>query len=1612
MPPGQLREKIAEFLADFPPELVHIEAVQLSLEDVTQNYLVAVGGRSVYVAFMGTKQARDISTDLAFSHEAIWAEQELAGTASEAPSAHRGFLARSKAVPIQQLLALAQGSGRRLVLCGHSLGGAVAKLVGLQLLREAPEWPPPALRVVCFATPAVGNNALAGLVEAAGWGEYFKTYVLPEDQLMRMLRITQASISSMPAGASDSSSSSSKITEDVPGNSRPGGSTGRATHFHRSSRPASKPGAFKPAAGTGSAPAEAASPHTSSSSSSSTGGLGQLGAAVSSVGGVLLRPSARGTAKETLRRELRAEEATTPPLDASAMDINPAAAAAAAAAADASHVGLHQLPLSRAAAADAQGGVPAEAGQHTTTATAAGDAPASQLASPPPSPAAAAAAAAAAGPSATAGSRASSSSGMPVQNIGLVMQLHRRWMAYQLQQVSVFHPFGQYWFIACGGVCPLGDPSLAPDAPMQPEAAAWQEANPGVFSFHRMIAHRTRCLQLLARISAELATQGLMLPSVAAAAAGSGSGGDRGASIGSTTGGIRIDLPGSGSSSWQPAVQMGGVVPGMRVQAVAARPPLRSPAALLPAVGSSRPLLGLAGQPNLPNSSSQSDWSGSRGSGSGSVSSLFASGDTAVPTTNFDAADQAAAAAGRPAVSTSASVRRAALSFLPSRGSKVPEPTLQLVFRVQGFNLHMCRHIGLVAFGEQYRPALLVSHASGGGALQSLQEFVTPGLISGIDMPGLGSSSSEDASMAAGAAGGLGTRGSSSATDLQGSSSSSSSVWAPLSMLSPALNRLKQAAVAAAKAWEGERPKWRTPADSAEQLTLQVLLPASVVQQLAEAAAAAPRQQQQQSDLVLQLKSDFEVLSVPVQLQPHRVAVVGSSAGAATLLAALLSQSGAMQQHHQRQAAAAAGRATAAAGSGAAAGAVAGGRAAALQRWLPQPQRWIPAARRQQQQQGASYQAPQQSTEQQQQQQQPQPQPVQKLKAAASLAAAAGANVAASRLGTLSRQLLGRRGSVPGLGPEEEPLPKQMRTAAAAAAASSGSSSSMGSCEEGAGYAPAPMLLRTARDSRPGASAAGGNGSGWLASAAAVPTAPAATSLQDSAQQREQGTAAVVSGTSQSTVHGARQANSSITASHVQGSQQQPATAQLQRPASRMLLDRGFAGWGSSWRAGSSTARSTGGSIRSAAGLQGVVYCTLPLKRSLLPVPPSLPRPINSTLQQHTLARVLKRATQQLQQQAKGQGCGAGPGVLDGAGLMQRAARLAAGAAAGPAAVAGKAWTAVFGSSHSKDSDTTASYSSGQATAEWRGRGSDGIGTRGRVRKPAAAARKAAYPQQQLQQHGVRPSVGTAAVSAGSVVHTAGKPPSSPAGAAAGKRLKNRPQQRQPWDVLVLAITWDADLLQLLRHRAALAALAAAAAAAGVQLLPVLLVEGDEVLLSVPAADLRAAGLQHLAAQQQQQQQGVLDIEDAAAQLAAALHLPSVPLLRLPVQGLLSNSRVSSSGTADAGALLGGVGGLEQQQQLLVAVQRLEGQLAGLLQGPIGGAAAGVARQLVERQALAQAVMQAAVAAVSGRLNRQQLAVNLKRFSFPDQAVQAMRQGLTLLPPPTCAMPMACRVFV
>jgi hypothetical protein len=118
-----------------------------------------------------------------------------------------------------------------------------------------------------------------------------------------------------------------------------------------------------------------------------------------------------------------AEEATTPSLESTAMDVDTTSAAVAAAA-DAVQLLQHQSPS------------PSSAVLHSAADTAQNAASASitQGALIPPSQSGLLPAAAEGPVNASGGS--SSSSGMPVQNIGLVMQLHRRWMVYQLQQMG------------------------------------------------------------------------------------------------------------------------------------------------------------------------------------------------------------------------------------------------------------------------------------------------------------------------------------------------------------------------------------------------------------------------------------------------------------------------------------------------------------------------------------------------------------------------------------------------------------------------------------------------------------------------------------------------------------------------------------------------------------------------------------------------------------------------------------------------------------------------------------------------------------------------------------------------------------------------------------------------------------------------------------------------------------------------------------------------------------------------------------------------------------------------------------------------------------------------
>ena len=173
----------------------------VALTSLRRSYLLAEGPGALYVAFIGTKQPRDLLADVNAVQAPLWeaaapAHGERAASnvvdaaaAKRLPRCHRGFLTRARAIPIVHLYDEARRRRRRLVLCGHSLGGAVAAVSAVRLmlaLRALPGERPGGtaaddalamVRVISFAQPPVGDAALRQLVRSAGWEGLFRTVV-------------------------------------------------------------------------------------------------------------------------------------------------------------------------------------------------------------------------------------------------------------------------------------------------------------------------------------------------------------------------------------------------------------------------------------------------------------------------------------------------------------------------------------------------------------------------------------------------------------------------------------------------------------------------------------------------------------------------------------------------------------------------------------------------------------------------------------------------------------------------------------------------------------------------------------------------------------------------------------------------------------------------------------------------------------------------------------------------------------------------------------------------------------------------------------------------------------------------------------------------------------------------------------------------------------------------------------------------------------------------------------------------------------------------------------------------------------------------------------------
>lgn len=142
-------------LAYKEPDEIRAEAKRLGFDDVriiedpatgTQGFVAADDERA-YVVFRGTEEAKDLKTCFDFRR-----------TPAHGGSVHSGFKRSADSVRDQVRTALADiGGDKETVVCGHSLGGAVAELTALDLAKSGRE----VEGVHVFGAPRVGDKGFA-----------------------------------------------------------------------------------------------------------------------------------------------------------------------------------------------------------------------------------------------------------------------------------------------------------------------------------------------------------------------------------------------------------------------------------------------------------------------------------------------------------------------------------------------------------------------------------------------------------------------------------------------------------------------------------------------------------------------------------------------------------------------------------------------------------------------------------------------------------------------------------------------------------------------------------------------------------------------------------------------------------------------------------------------------------------------------------------------------------------------------------------------------------------------------------------------------------------------------------------------------------------------------------------------------------------------------------------------------------------------------------------------------------------------------------------------------------------------------------------------------------
>ncbi|CAK9863589.1 unnamed protein product [Sphagnum jensenii] len=174
---------------------IQFEKVHMSLDltDPPQRFMVAYSRDAIFIAFRGTETFADVSCDL-----------EIDGLARFQGRFHRGFFKRSKVFYVgqsPQLLMfelLRSDPQRRVILCGHSMGGAVSHMVLLRFLLENNMYNvlptayhteyPDSLISIAFGAPHVCDGETAKIInDNDNFNWRFVNFVNQTDPVPRLL---------------------------------------------------------------------------------------------------------------------------------------------------------------------------------------------------------------------------------------------------------------------------------------------------------------------------------------------------------------------------------------------------------------------------------------------------------------------------------------------------------------------------------------------------------------------------------------------------------------------------------------------------------------------------------------------------------------------------------------------------------------------------------------------------------------------------------------------------------------------------------------------------------------------------------------------------------------------------------------------------------------------------------------------------------------------------------------------------------------------------------------------------------------------------------------------------------------------------------------------------------------------------------------------------------------------------------------------------------------------------------------------------------------------------------------------------------------------------------